>query len=382
MAYSDLFDSISLIKLETTKESLIGNIDKLISYNNFYFILDMAQSKAVFEFDNKGKFLRKIGQKGKGPGEYLEPHDIAVDQFSGRIIIYDGRKLLFYDFEGKFIEEIKLSFSFRSFSVLSKDVLAYYFDNSLKEKDLHKLKFNLLFVNKKGKILSQSFDVDENIYPTSGSRSFFYQYNQELLVSPSYSNTIYSVSTESIVPKFVINFDKYAIPKDFVLNAKTDNDFYRELKKSNYAFLRDYFETPNYLAFSIVYKSMIYSCFYSKKTGVIKFANSFVNNMYGLLTESSIISVTKGDIIVGYTEPSNNEETRKIMKNSLTDGLKLKQEYLKYVDSWKSSNEFKRSYMRKVDSTFFNPTKEEVDITDSLSSFDNPVLIVHKLKDF
>jgi hypothetical protein len=381
LSYSDLFDSIRLIKLETKKESLIGRIDKILFYNNFYLILDMVQSKAVFQFDDEGNFLRKIGQKGKGPGEFLEPYDIAIDQFSNKIIIYSGRKLLFYDFQGNYIEEIKLDYGLRSFSVLDKDIFAYYFDYK-KGENPKTSKFNLLLVNKKGKILNRAFDAKENIYPSLGSRSFFNVSNDKLLVSPSYSNILYRVDIESIIPNYCIDFDKYTIPREFVLSSKSDIIFYKELKKSNYAFLRDFFETHNYLAFSFVYKGMIYSCYFSKKTGSIKFANCFINNLFGLFTESSMIATTNGDLLIGYFEPSNNESYKKILNTSLIEGHELKKEYMKYVESWGLFPELIRVYVKKIESTTFNPTKEDIETINSLSPLDNPVLVVHKIKEF
>lgn len=70
--FSDIFDSIGFVKLETRDDALIGRIDRIIAVDNKYVILDGSISKAVFVFD--GKVLNRIGRNGRGPREYESPN--------------------------------------------------------------------------------------------------------------------------------------------------------------------------------------------------------------------------------------------------------------------------------------------------------------------
>ena len=70
------------------------------------FLVDTV-AEAVYEFNISGKYIRNIGRRGKGPGEYLIPNSISFDK-SGQIYIYDGGtgRLNVYDPYGRFVENL------------------------------------------------------------------------------------------------------------------------------------------------------------------------------------------------------------------------------------------------------------------------------------
>jgi len=72
------------------------------SYNNFVF-LD-AKACQVLLFSKEGRFLKRVGKKGQGPGEFIAPSGIALDK-QGNIIIADNRmrRINKYDKEGNFL---------------------------------------------------------------------------------------------------------------------------------------------------------------------------------------------------------------------------------------------------------------------------------------
>jgi len=72
------------------------------SYNNFVF-LD-AKACQVLVVSKEGRFLKRVGKKGQGPGEFIAPSGIALDK-QGNIIIADNRmrRINKYDKEGNFL---------------------------------------------------------------------------------------------------------------------------------------------------------------------------------------------------------------------------------------------------------------------------------------
>ncbi len=60
----------------------------------------------IKKFDRTGKFIKVIGRKGQGPGEFQVPFLMAVN--NGTILVYDatGRKLNRFDLDGKFIRSL------------------------------------------------------------------------------------------------------------------------------------------------------------------------------------------------------------------------------------------------------------------------------------
>lgn len=89
------------------EESLVSSITSFaVDDEGNVIILDIRLGIKVF--DKNGKFLRSIGRRGQGPGEFQSPMNI---QFTGQkeIMVNDmgGKGLLFFSVEGRFLSEIK-----------------------------------------------------------------------------------------------------------------------------------------------------------------------------------------------------------------------------------------------------------------------------------
>jgi len=83
----------------------------------FYRILDIQVDKdeniyilesgnvRVQKFDKNGNYICTIGRKGQGPGEYQRPFQVIIDDRTGIIKVLDGRKLIFFDKNGKYLDK-------------------------------------------------------------------------------------------------------------------------------------------------------------------------------------------------------------------------------------------------------------------------------------
>jgi hypothetical protein len=61
----------------------------------------------IFKFDPNGNFLKIIGRKGQGPGEFLNPYCITVTKNFLIVSDTNGRKIQFFDRDGKYLRSIK-----------------------------------------------------------------------------------------------------------------------------------------------------------------------------------------------------------------------------------------------------------------------------------
>ena len=125
LRYSEIFDSISFVKLDDALEAVVGEISKLVIDNDRIFILDTRKTKSLKVFDLEGKYLFSVGRVGRGPQEFFEPTDFSV--FNSEIQIYDQYtcKILTYDSQGEFIKEDKMPFSYRSFHHFENDTYVF-----------------------------------------------------------------------------------------------------------------------------------------------------------------------------------------------------------------------------------------------------------------
>jgi 6-bladed beta-propeller len=85
----------------------------------------------IMKFDKDGKFLKVIGKMGSGPGEFIEPHGLAMDS-AGRLFVADrsNNRVQILDQDGGFIAEWK-QFG-RPSGVFIKDDILYVSDSESK----------------------------------------------------------------------------------------------------------------------------------------------------------------------------------------------------------------------------------------------------------
>jgi len=120
------------IKIKIKEVLTIGNDDEGIIFqwvglttddkNNIY-ITDL-KDYSVKKFDAEGRFVKKTGKKGQGPGEFLTPGIIQFHDghlFVGQIQ-HSGIQV--FDTELNYIKSIPLKFPVTSFRVTGKDQLA------------------------------------------------------------------------------------------------------------------------------------------------------------------------------------------------------------------------------------------------------------------
>lgn len=132
---SELYSDLKYIKLETSQESLISQIYKIIPFEDRLFIVDRELGK-ILVFGLDGKFISTIGNKGAGPEEYVGISDVAIDPSGKRIFVLDDsqRQVQVYGADGSYHERIPIDFVAHELEFLYKDMLVFYCDYSANEK--------------------------------------------------------------------------------------------------------------------------------------------------------------------------------------------------------------------------------------------------------
>lgn len=98
--FSDLYDEVRVIPLETTGESLFAEVLQTVSNDSVIFVRATYSTEsndaAIWQYNANGKFLRQMGSVGQGPGEYSSISNIvlrndtlfAFDQWNSNIHLY------------------------------------------------------------------------------------------------------------------------------------------------------------------------------------------------------------------------------------------------------------------------------------------------------
>ena len=89
----DFIENISYCKLETSPESLLGNIDKMMVDSSSLFIFDRYTCNALYRFSRSGKFITKFGKQGRGVCDHFgltDEIDLIMGTFSKSLASIGG----------------------------------------------------------------------------------------------------------------------------------------------------------------------------------------------------------------------------------------------------------------------------------------------------
>lgn len=284
MLASVFIKSVTPIALETTNESLIGFLSAMQVTDSCICILDDEHAPGgsgnLFVFDKRGKYLRKIGKKGQGPGEYVNIDDFTIDEKNDKIFLVDNEndKIRVYQFStGRFLRNIdfkddkvkyaniqysnnKLFVDFTYYSPTEKGPMMYTLDEAT------------------GNIESKWMDIDIHnhgwLKPFFKGESFFYCKNSEM---PKYTHyfmdTIMAVNKDKLEPYLVIKSKDWVTDYDVRSHKNTTPDVLQNIlfkfRELPIAFnVQNYVESERYIYF-----------FYSKQKDQIEVLYDKKNNL-------------------------------------------------------------------------------------------------------
>ena len=108
-SFEAYIESITIIPIQESNKSLMSYISKALldDSGNMYFF----DKGRIIAFNPDGTYLRQVGQKGRGPGEYLNVEDIAISVDGEYLMVLQSSKILFYGIKDSTIyKEIAVPF--------------------------------------------------------------------------------------------------------------------------------------------------------------------------------------------------------------------------------------------------------------------------------
>lgn len=312
LSVSEIADSISLIKLETTNSCLIGDVDKIVCFEGGILILDIRKSKSLFLFDYNGKFIRRIGEFGRGPGEYIKPYDFCVNEAESEVTIFDVQqnKVLIYNLQnGAFKDETILGFWPLNFA---ENNGSYVFNLVYKTNYDPNIKNHmLLWTNRNGKIYSKGLpyvEFESEFLSHWVQQTNFYSYDGTLNIRPAYTDTIFQIRGNELVARYVIENDS-RIPWHEYINVPL-NEFRSKFVDPNSSHeyvvpYGDVFETKKYLILFEMYKNIGIVYLYNKFDNSKTIFTSIEDDRFGNLArfffpramhKNSLITVVGSDL--------------------------------------------------------------------------------------
>jgi hypothetical protein len=321
--------------------------------SNFYFtdqLIYLYSVDGIIAFDRTENQLRKIGSKGRGPGEYLFSSNFSVDTETGKVYVLDqGDDVKTYSKTGEFLKSIPLkrfgeSTSIDFFESALFVTYAFQFGASLYAWAIFDTSGQVI---KKREIGIPSFS---SIFGTSRAT---YKYGDRVYYWNNYIDTVFSVLPGlSVESSFFISPGEHRIPRtrDIPINPY-----------EKYMVISNIFETDRYIVIRYYFRNPILLLYdkYDREPYLLNLEyeqNSYVNGIENDLDAGptfipdQYISENGREYIVGVIDP--------IIIKTIVSSESFKKTIPKYADK-----------------------KKELEIlAESLKETDNPVLMLIRMK--
>ncbi len=318
----DISDEIEEIALETDSLSLIASItDIKITEKN----IAIVSHNSCLLFTRDGKFIQKIGTKGRALNEYLYITNVFAMKEVLWLVDEDGTKVLKYDYSGNFIESVLLE-KYKGFTNIyftgEDEFILYMSDYGMPQTR------NMLTFFKEGKVCDSISQI--NALTSEAYVRFYFKegqfssYNNDILFKTMFNDTLYRIKgTENrkLIPYYLPDLGAYkAIPDariKILANAEP-----QPMKQMAQLFLMG--ESNNYIIFTI--NKQYY--FFNKQSGNITKMELFLNKPQDISTQDAqdnriVIHYVSGDNIICTAKGINENDNPRVIIAKLNKEIQL-----------------------------------------------------------
>jgi len=188
LTLSEITETMTAIELELTDESVMN--PQLI---NRVFICDdnvIVTERKILIFNTNGKFIRSIGSKGQGPGEYNSIANSAIDEKNKRLFVNASNKIIVYDFYGNYLREysiIQKGGSIRDINYINNELLVIV-EYTGREYEKGIFNHSIIYQLNEELQITDSCTIRNDYFETKTLSFFYYTYDDFIL---NCNSTIY-----------------------------------------------------------------------------------------------------------------------------------------------------------------------------------------------
>jgi len=197
---------IQYIPLETSEQSIIPGVEKIICSKN-YFLVQYYTNIKMFRYD--GTFVKNIGIKGRGPNEFTVVHCIDINPESETIYLIDGwqQKFFVYSNKGDFIRSFKYPIRAAVNFKFTEDGILCYNQNHMGD-----MSTSFILIDTTGRILKKYRNkyLWTRTIPTFAFayENIFYKNGTSIIKKEIYNDTLYAYVNKNFIPYSVIQIDE------------------------------------------------------------------------------------------------------------------------------------------------------------------------------
>lgn len=294
---SEFASEIIYLPLESPKEYLIGPSANFYLHDSL--IVCSAHHQILTFNSTNGKFVKAIGEFGRGPNGFRNSRDSYIK--NGEIVITAigwNHPLLEFSANGEVLHKIKPERYPRDIAWLVDNLYAiYYYKNS--NSDNIKLQ---VYDSSEDKTISTFYDYRKfkDTPNIDNFGAFFYRYGNRLFIKEYFNDTAFQVTPKKLIPTTVFKSGKFSPP------------FYEKetFNFVEYHNVNTILETDNLLFFQLVFNKRIYCCYFDKRNNQLMIPNyeshkinGFKNDLDGFMPFQPTSISSNNKVLIGFLEP-------------------------------------------------------------------------------
>lgn len=255
------------IPLETRPDNLIGYIRKIEVLDEKIYVLDDTHSKIVQVYNLTGQYISQIGNRGSGPGEYVQSDDFYIDKEKQTIIVIDQMKnqALTYDLNTyQHLSTVDFPFYFSSYIQLPDKSFAWY--NLLgfkKAREEYYIQITDSTYQNSAYFLEAPFTSSVSLF-----KGIFYKRKDKTYFYMPFSPIVYEITSQEVKPVYNISFQKNSFPPvDYMKSIIGDGskDYTNDLLHSGYVAAYSISETDNFMTIAYLVNNKMNVDIYNKQ---------------------------------------------------------------------------------------------------------------------
>ena len=277
IARDEALDNVRFIKLETTKDNLIGKIDQVVFGDSTIIVVDKKNAKAIYLFDYDGKYVGRISRIGNGPNEYIGIKYVTK-RTDGKIAVFDELKshIMLFDERGSYISEIKTDLFANSFEFMDTTNIIFNISNryyrGYKPYDCYSYALKDMKMDIKYLFGYAYFGEDFHMV-----RNFnLYNYGDTLYCNVNFKDIIYVMEKDGVSAKYNLILKPHSA-SDFLFKTQ---DEYESIRKEYSFFDGDFIELRDYsyIHYRGMSSKLMFDLIYNHKTNTTKSISYYFNS--------------------------------------------------------------------------------------------------------
>ncbi len=369
---TDLATEIQYIPLETTPESILGSIKEVyVTKNNI-----LVYSNEIFLFDRKGHFLRKIGQKGKGPFEYSllgVPRIINDTVFVPTTI--PKNNIFLFSTNGQPLTSISTKINgfnpiFDNWYYDSPNILLQVPNYNGKEK------CRIISFNPNGDTINcyantTFFNTQSEFVNTEVTSNHFYRFKDRIMYKEMLNDTVWQIKNDVLIPIYVLKRGRYGVPTEY--RGLSMMDYLN--KTEGKIQVNKILESEHYIFFkTILFKNYPFDFYRGSANDIL---GNMIKRPYPVL--GCYNRKTKETFFVNPTNPEQQKEPTGIQNdfdggiNFLPENAISDNEFFSWVQAYDLKGYVETDYFKTATPKYPEKKKALEKLANSLDENDNPV---------